>query len=46
MDYTWTTIVRSAAPPQVLDALRGNGFEDAAFHSFAQVLGEYTARRI
>jgi hypothetical protein len=46
LDYTWTTILRSAAPPQVLDALRGSGFEDAALRSFAQVLCEYTTQRI
>lgn len=45
MDYTWTTIVRSAAPAEVLDALHENGFEGTAFRSLAQVLGEYTARR-
>jgi demethylmenaquinone methyltransferase / 2-methoxy-6-polyprenyl-1,4-benzoquinol methylase len=46
MDYTWTTITHAAAPPRVLDALRANGFEDARFRSLAQVLGEYSARRI
>lgn len=46
MDYTWTTITHAAPPPRVLEALRAAGFENARFHSLAQVLGEYTARRI
>lgn len=45
MDFTWMTITHAATPPQALNALRANGFDDARFRALAQVLGEYTARR-
>jgi demethylmenaquinone methyltransferase/2-methoxy-6-polyprenyl-1,4-benzoquinol methylase len=45
MEHTWTTIVRTAPPPQVLATLRAHGFEAPAFRRFAQVLGEYAACR-